>query len=302
MHAAPTIFQDIYGRRQPGTRPWPAVVCAVLLAGSACDRIPQDMIVKNDAHIIVDDTTSFPRKIMLEYFTGHYCGNCPSASKPAFDEIERLYGHRVVVMVIHAGAFAMPALLPDNLDLRSEAGNRLYDEAGITSVPAGVVNRVAYNGTLSISPTAWSTVVGERINSGSRFAIAIDTALMADAATGSATVTVSVKNRAAGQQEFCGWLVEDSIVGYQLDYYTTQYSDQKIPDYVFHDVLRLQIIPAEGAGLSDSLLALSGNAVTRILGFTINESWVMRHCSLAFTIADAASGEILQCEKAVIVR
>jgi hypothetical protein len=99
------------------------------------------------------------KKVLLEYFTGHKCGNCPSQSKSAFTNIESTFSTKVKVIKIHAGFFAEPKSASSSkytYDFRNSIGNSLYDKYGVTSVPIGMVDRKEFAGLSTLlSPSAW---------------------------------------------------------------------------------------------------------------------------------------------------
>ena len=45
------------------------------------------------------------KKILLEDYTGHKCGNCPRAAEKA-EELKEIYGDQLIPIAIHAGFFA----------------------------------------------------------------------------------------------------------------------------------------------------------------------------------------------------
>jgi hypothetical protein len=54
---------------------------------------------------------SVVKKVLVEDYTGHTCGNCPAAARMLNDTIKPLYGDRLIVLGIHAGYFAEPCRL-----------------------------------------------------------------------------------------------------------------------------------------------------------------------------------------------
>lgn len=98
-------------------------------------------------------TEPMPRNAVLEEFTGIYCGYCPDGHAIAADLLENNPG-RMVVIAVHAGSYAAPS--GDDPDFRTEFGDALVSQAGVTGYPSGTVNRHEFDGMQQGSGTAMS--------------------------------------------------------------------------------------------------------------------------------------------------
>src|SRR5688572_579237 len=103
------------------------------------------------------------RKVLVEDYTGHKCGNCPRASTTIYD-LKATYGDNLIIMAIHAGQFAttLPAGAPYyTYDFRTPEGNELDTDFGISTAgnPNGMVNRRVVDGSIIISSTKWVSEV-----------------------------------------------------------------------------------------------------------------------------------------------
>ena len=124
---------------------------AMQLVVFSCDVVPY-----KDAHdqIAPIDTgsqdTLVGQNILIEDFTGHYCGNCPLAAIEA-KRLEEKYGSRIVVMGIHCTYFAKPKD-PNGIfgnDYRTPAGDALESKfnVGSAGLPKGLINRSRFGKT-----------------------------------------------------------------------------------------------------------------------------------------------------------
>ncbi|MGN0237083.1 MAG: Omp28-related outer membrane protein [Lepagella sp.] len=104
-----------------------------------------------DYHVQTEPTT---RKVLLEEFTGIHCGNCPDGHKYA-SRLLLAKPDDVYVMCIHGGYFAIPAF--DEPDFRTDIGEEIITEFGVTSYPSGMINRYNFGeiGTV-ISRSNWT--------------------------------------------------------------------------------------------------------------------------------------------------
>ena len=83
-------------------------------------------------------TTPENRNVVLEEFTGIYCGFCPDGHKRAAELYDANPGD-VVLINIHAGSYANPN--GGDPDYRTDFGTSLVNQSGVCGFPAGSVNR-----------------------------------------------------------------------------------------------------------------------------------------------------------------
>lgn len=90
-------------------------------------------------------TTPENRNVVLEEYTGIYCGFCPSGHAIANSIKENNPGD-VVLVNVHVGGFAAPNA--GDPDFRTSFGTALDNAAGTCGYPGGSVNRQAFPGLL----------------------------------------------------------------------------------------------------------------------------------------------------------
>lgn len=138
------------------------VVCFIL---TSCDYVENPYPVVNAN---ISDTVSCPapvfpilvnhvKKILIEDFTGHTCGNCPKAAKELYD-IDTIYPGRIIGLGIHVGSYAEPApgfngspSTAFTSDYRTATGD-VYDAtfgASAFGLPQGMFNRRDYDASSS---------------------------------------------------------------------------------------------------------------------------------------------------------
>ena len=67
----------------------------------SCDVIEEPFTEE----IVVGGCAEKCKKILLEDYTGHKCGNCPRAAEKA-EELKAIYDDQLVSIAVHAGFFA----------------------------------------------------------------------------------------------------------------------------------------------------------------------------------------------------
>lgn len=104
-----------------------------------------------------------PKNAVLEVYGGIYCVYCPEGNAIAEQLVED-HPDDVVLINIHAGSYAIPE--PGDPDLRSDYGEALKDQTGLSGYPAGTVNRRVFPGleqnapgTTAINRGNWSAAV-----------------------------------------------------------------------------------------------------------------------------------------------
>lgn len=163
------IESEIVSKQLVGTTPDNNYVHNKMLRGNL------DFIKSNNLDSIITDITlkdsTQIRKVQLEYFTGHKCGNCPIASNPIFDEIETKFGNKVNIIKVHASTFANPSSTYPN-DFRTELGNELLTNFGISNLPIGIIDRINFPGSSRLlAPTEWTSKIQIELNSSGTFGI-----------------------------------------------------------------------------------------------------------------------------------
>ncbi len=81
------------------------------------------------------------KNVVLEEYTGTNCTYCPDGHKRA-NAFAAANPGRVVLINIHQGSFA-----GNNPDYKTEWGNALANQTGLTGYPSGTINRRVFSGT-----------------------------------------------------------------------------------------------------------------------------------------------------------
>ena len=133
-----------------------SVIVASILTTTSCYKIEPPYFQNNGA-IVTGDTV---RKLLFEDFTGHDCVNCPSAHKK-IEDLQAIYGDRIVVLAEHVGFFARVMAAPFDYDFKTATGDDYASVFGATAapLPKGMVNREKINGNYLIDRDAFATAV-----------------------------------------------------------------------------------------------------------------------------------------------
>jgi hypothetical protein len=213
---------------------------------ASCDRVKNAELTKpcalKDIHITNTNSDINTRKVLVQDYTGHTCGNCPRAAED-LENIVKVYPETVIAMAVHAGTQFSPPKLPDfPEDFRSAIGTAWDDKMGYSAagLPRGTVNWAqtpypqARNKWASLVATQLAMPQKAKIEMTSR----LDTNAMSVAVETKVTLLVSTNFHL----KIALVILEDSIIARQKDYNPpvgaiVENTDER-PDYVFMHMLR----------------------------------------------------------------
>jgi hypothetical protein len=265
-------------------------ILAVSMVILSCDR------VKPPYEDVNADLTG-GRKVLVEDYTGHKCGNCPRASKAIYD-LKSLYGDKLIIVAVHAGGFATP--FPPNApyytyDFRTPEGTQLDTDFGISAAgnPNGLVNRRNINGSYIISSTDWAGQVADVLSSTAVVPVKLTITNSYDDASRTLTTDISSEffTTIQGTYKLTVYMVEDSIINWQKDY---DVLPNDIPDYVHREVLRGSMNGTYGEVISPTII---GNVINTTYTASLGSDWNAKHLSVIAFIYDEATREIIQVEQ-----
>lgn len=252
--------------------------------------------------------TTHIKKILIEDFTGHTCGNCPRAAKE-LHEIDSMYAGQIVGLGIHVGSFAVPApgyagspSTAFTQDYRTDVGDA-YDAtfgASDFGLPQGMFNRKEFDATslshLKFFP-GWKPYVAGIVGEPS----VVDLQIAVDYDLATRKICCSVKDSflttMSDTLRMVVLLSQDSIVSYQDSVGNIK------PFYVHRHMLRDAITPSGAWGeplASGSIPA--GTTHIKKFAYTIPASYKgvvcdEHHCHLIAYIYRVSTKEIIQVEE-----
>jgi len=237
------------------------------------------------------------RKVLVEDFTGHKCGNCPRASRDLY-KLKEDYGDRLIIMAVHAGNFATP--FPPSApyytyDFRNTVSTTLDTDFGISLAgnPNGMVNRRLVNGSYILSATKWDDEVVNVLSSNEPVPVKITVSPSFNETTRQLTAGVNLEfsTTLTAPHKLCVFMVEDSIVNWQKDYDVTP---NDIPDYVHREVLRGSMNGTYGEAIENTAV---NDIVNKSYTTTINPEWDAKHMALIVFLYNVTTKEIVQVEQ-----
>lgn len=246
------------------------ILCLIgaLVFFNSCDVIKAPYTESLVTPVDPGDTTVAVKKVLLEDFTGFYCGTCPPASEIAA-ALDSTYGARLVVLGIHANFFADVSLhsAPYNSpDMRTPAGEEYYNFFGISSNPSGLVNRKKVSGDLILSKNAWASAVANEMALEPEIKIRLNPQYSVSDRKLNLTATITYVKPGSEFDKLVLLISETPVIAAQKDYRLP--SPSNILDYHHKHVLRDNINGTWGDLLNTAAPA-AGTVVTKTYQYTL---------------------------------
>lgn len=223
------------------------LLSAIALILSSCDKVKQPLIIKEckyeTAHVTKSNAlTNGFKKVLVEDYTGHTCGNCPRAAETATTLLAK-YKDSVVVIAIHAGTQFAPPVPPSYPeDFRTDAGTQWDSYMGMSAsgLPKGSVNRAQ---TPFPQPrTTWDALANSLLDGPQQAKILMTSNLDTINLSLNLEVKTTFLTNLNDSASLCVVVIEDSIIGAQKDYSppagVTVVNGDERPDYAFNHTLR----------------------------------------------------------------
>jgi hypothetical protein len=303
-----------------------ALFISILLITSSCDNVenPYPPVNANAGDTSTCDTAVFPvitnhiRKVLIEDFTGHTCGNCPKAAAE-LKYCDSIYAGQIIPVAIHVGYFAepcpphaLPAGAPAgsfSADYRTTVGDDYNStfQAGLLGLPQGMINRKNFDATnfthfVNYPSHGWTNFVGTFISTPPVAEIQIINDFDASTKKVCSSIKTEFLSNMNGNYKLVVLLTQDSIVDWQVDY---RYTPDVIQNYTHRHALRDAINSAWGDDIANGAV-ISGQSTIRKYAYNIPADYKgvpthAEHMHIVAYIYDAATYEVLQAEEAKVI-
>ncbi|MCB9235130.1 MAG: Omp28-related outer membrane protein [Bacteroidia bacterium] len=225
------------------------------------------------------------KRVLLEEFTGAWCGWCPDGAVV----MENIYNTN--------GGDAIPVSVHDGDAMEFAEGIR--SEYAVTSYPGAQIDRYHFSGEAKIphSRSKWAANTATRMNAIAPVGVGISSTYNSVTRTVNASVTAEFVDYHMGDARIVLMVVEDSVTGSGTGYNQTNYLNTQaghtyygagdpIVGFIHRHVLRA--LPTTAFGASGTIpFEVSPNvAYTEDFTFTLDPSWNASHIHLVAFVAD----------------
>ena len=164
-----------------------------------------DFIPEEDRYIELPDVEC-KRNILIEDFTGQLCSNCPDAHQ-VITGLQQLHGENIIAVAIHAGHFGIAEGSESNIvGLMQPDGNTYAERFGISSYPAGIINRTSGE----IRHTEWAAYARQALSAEATIGINLDCKITEDSTQIYINTTI-VSNMEMKGNKLQLWITESNI-------------------------------------------------------------------------------------------
>lgn len=239
------------------------------------------------------------RKVLIEDFTGHKCGNCPAAAT-TIQTIKQIHGKKVISIAVHANFYAIPGSPPYTYDFRTNEGNDYDAFFQPPNFPNGMINRRGYPNNHWKNVGNWADTVSAIL----AIPPDVNIKIISNYNTSTRLLTTHIKteflNSLNGSYKLVVLLTEDSIVKPQK-FYTPPVDSLT---YVHRYVLRDGITGSWGDALNTASVA-AGDTIVKSYQYTLPATFPATNgivpnenqCYIVAYIYDASTYEVLQVEE-----
>ena len=275
-------------------------VIFALLVFFACDNVKKPYLEDNGGKCGNGDLSIPIKKILLEDYTGHTCGNCPRAAEQTELLIETYCDH-IIPISVHVGFFAEPYSSGKyTYDFRTTAGNEWNDLFGNGSagLPNGMVNRIEYNSTKILAYETWASAIEQILAEAPTIDINIENNYTEDTHKLNSSISVNFLKSFSENLNLSVLIVEDSIVNWQKDY---DYQDidnpgnTDIEKYIHRHVLRDAVNGTWGETIVTNDIA-QGENIKKTFNYTLSSEWNFKNCSVITFVYNSVTKEVIQAE------
>lgn len=267
---------------------WLVIIIIASMIAPSCDKIDGPY---GDGGGTTPADTGLVRKVLVEDYTGHTCGNCPRAAR-ALEPLKALYGEDLIVLSVHAGFFSWVQLPDYPTDFQTTVGTEIDQFFGISNAgnPNGMVNRKEVNGNPILSYTSWGSQIANNITLEADAKIEMTSTYAPSSRNIDVSITTEFVNSVSGNYKLSAYLVEDNIIADQKDYDVTP---EHVTDYEHKHVLRGSFNGTWGDAVNSALNTPQQFDYTLTLDANFDEN----NISIIAFIYDDSSKEVIQVEE-----
>lgn len=259
----------------------------------ACDKIDEPYLEPGSGS--GPDPSDKPRKVLLEEFTGHTCVNCPEAAILAQQTLKVIFGEQLILVTVHAGAFALPGIAPYETDFRTPTGNDLENEYVPQLFPSGLVNRVKYEGNTVLLKDSWQPAIQELLDTPAEAAIEIEHNYNAGTRKLDLHIISEFLADLSGTYNLSVFITESGIIAAQKNNNPDIGPSPDWEDYEHNHVLRTSVSGTWGEQIA--VQPASGDAFEKDLSIILDNDWDENEIGVVAIIIDASTYEVIQAEE-----
>ncbi len=263
-------------------------VAFLMIGMVACDIIDEQDYNNDGGGDLIQ--VAVQKNVLLEDYTGVRCINCPAAGEMAL-ELQKQYGHNVIVLGVHSGFLSTP--IGGYPNFMTKEGDEWYKHFEFDSNPIGTVNRKRNSGSYAFNSPEWGDAIVATLQE--EAVVEMTPIVNYDESNRELEINVFSKfltEKIDTTYHLTVCIMEDSIVGKQLT------PDGDDPNYVHRHVFRETINGTWGESLNGTdenpLVIAPKEMIIKSYSVKLNEAYNADQCYVIAYVANSNTKEILQ--------
>ncbi len=241
-----------------------------------------------------DVPTSFPRKYLIEHFTGDQCGYCPYGMYSIMEYRDYISATPCIWVSHHYGY--------NNDEYTISESAKIGAACGVDGAPNMAMNRTKVYGTkIAFHPgylteDGMAETIASKCPATAEASVVIDHTYNAETRELNVTVSGQVANTTTTEYLLTVLIKENGLIGKQADYYwswkTNGYKEFMHP-CVVRDLLTV-------SQLGDTV-KVENQAYSKTFTYTVSDDWVAENCFVVAYITPLAKKPIINAEETPLV-
>ena len=240
--------------------------------------------------------TSFPRKYLIEHFTGAGCGYCPEGMYSIVKYTTNLTTTPCILVSHHTYTD----------DLMIEKSIQIAGASGVkqNQAPYMSMNRTKVMGqTIAFSPgylveDGMAAMIAGKCDTVAEASVVIDRTYQTDTRELNVTVSGQVANASATKYLLTVLIKENGLIGEQNDYYWSWKQEYGGYKEFMHPCVVRDVLCA--AALGDEV-TVENQAYSKSYTFTLPEAWVAENCCVVAYITSTDKKPVINAEEIPLV-
>ena len=239
--------------------------------------------------------TSFPRKYLIEHFTGDQCGYCPGGMYSIVHYTMYLTTTPCIWVSHHYGY--------NNDEYTISESAKIGTACGVQGAPNMAMNRTKIMGTsIAFHPgyltnDGMAETIASKCDTMAEASVVIDHTYNAETRELNVTVSGQVANTDVTEYLLSVLIKENGLVGKQADY-TYSWKTSGYKEFLHPCVARDFL--TEGSTLGDTV-KVENQAYSKTFTYTISDQWVAENCNIVAYITPLTKKPIINAEETPLV-
>jgi hypothetical protein len=239
--------------------------------------------------------SSFPRKFLIEHFTGDGCGNCPGGMAAMVEYIQNTTTPCIWVSH-HYGYNEDEYTIPENA--------KIGKACGVSGAPNMAMNRTKITGTAIAFHPAYlvedgmADLIAKKCEATAEASVVINHTY--DTVTRELNVTVSgqVANAEVTEYLLTVLIKENGLVGAQKDGEYYSFLSKGFKEFL-HPCVTRDVLCSDALG---DEVAVENQAYSKTFTYTVSEKWVAENCNVVAYITPLAKKPVINAEETPLVK